>query len=417
MGKDNLVRLMRWDEAYTKAEADKIFSRLNEQNTFNQESIFNDTVIFNGNIIQRGETYKTHAEDIYTKKDIIHTRDGATTGLGNGEYTGIEAEKYDGVNNGQLVFDNKGVARVGDKGDLQALLTRDEETNLSDEDLFYWDAANEIARGISINELLSKGISNKLIKVIDSESIRICELDSGIYYIPINTIIYYSGKTNTNNKLQLTADSYMIISKSNNFLDTRGVVYGFFIFYSNAVNQDVYYGYSYDGSFSSYNTGIVSSLRLSNIAIKNVANTWTGVQTFQATPKITVDIDDDDNSQNIPTTKWVGDHLSKKSNKSLLVTSSNEICIMTYNKEIRYGSVSSLTIKLPEEIEEDYISCVIFTSDISDSSNFNYPLTVQMSGDDCTDKVFSPVAGKRYTILLYNDGVNINGVVNSSEVI
>ena len=70
---------------------------------------------------KNGSAYETHAEQIYTKDDLIITRDGAVAGLDVGEYSGIQAHLYDGVNDGQLVFDKDGWARVGDVGDLQKL--------------------------------------------------------------------------------------------------------------------------------------------------------------------------------------------------------------------------------------------------------------------------------------------------------
>jgi len=77
-----------------------------------------------GDIIQSGSTYETHAEQIYTKDDTIILRDGAISGLSIGQYTGFTAKLYDGVNDGQLVFDSAGWARVGDIGNLQPLTTR-----------------------------------------------------------------------------------------------------------------------------------------------------------------------------------------------------------------------------------------------------------------------------------------------------
>ena len=94
-----------------------------------------------GNIIQNGSSYETHAEKIYSTKDYIYLRSGSVAGLGAGEYTGIEAEKYDGVNNGRLVFDNQGWAKVGDAGSEQTLATRiDTPTNGY---MAVWDDANK----------------------------------------------------------------------------------------------------------------------------------------------------------------------------------------------------------------------------------------------------------------------------------
>jgi len=100
----------------------------------------NGTLTVVGDISQTGSTYETHAEQLYTTKDLIMTRDGAVGGLGAGEYTGFQAEKYDGTNDGQLVFDAQGWARVGDVGSLQKLATI-EETSI-DQGFAYYDNAS-----------------------------------------------------------------------------------------------------------------------------------------------------------------------------------------------------------------------------------------------------------------------------------
>lgn len=92
-----------------------------------------------GNIVQNGQAYETHAEKVYTTNDYIILRDGAEAGLAVGEYSGLEYIKYDGTNNGRLVIDNTGTARVGDINDEQPLLTRDEKANLSNGTVLIWD--------------------------------------------------------------------------------------------------------------------------------------------------------------------------------------------------------------------------------------------------------------------------------------
>jgi len=117
-----------------------------------------------GDIIQNGSTYETHAEQIYTKKDLIITREDAVAGLGIGEYTGFQANLYDGANNGQLVFDKDGWARVGDVGSLLKLATIEETpTN----NLFsYWDSASSTlkTRAIAISDVtnLTTTLAGKL---------------------------------------------------------------------------------------------------------------------------------------------------------------------------------------------------------------------------------------------------------------
>jgi hypothetical protein len=99
----------------------------------------------NGDIIQNGSAYETHAEKVYSKNDLIITRDGAVSGLSTGQYTGIQAKKYDGTNDGQLVFDKDGEARVGDVGDTEPLMTRDELADMTDGSLLKWDGTKKKA--------------------------------------------------------------------------------------------------------------------------------------------------------------------------------------------------------------------------------------------------------------------------------
>lgn len=112
-------------------------------------------------IYQNGSGYTTHAEQIYTTKDYIFLRSGATAGLSNGQYTGFEAIKYDGANNGRLVFDNTGTARVGDVGFEQPLATRNESTGMTNGDVVIWDGVNSklITNGINLNNLDSRYVN------------------------------------------------------------------------------------------------------------------------------------------------------------------------------------------------------------------------------------------------------------------
>ena len=91
------------------------------------------------NIVQNGSSYVTHAEQVYTAKDTIILRDGAVSGLATGAYAGLTAKKYDGVNDGQLVFDKDGFARVGDVGSLVKLAAIQETP--TDAQFVYYDAA------------------------------------------------------------------------------------------------------------------------------------------------------------------------------------------------------------------------------------------------------------------------------------
>lgn len=113
------------------------------------------TLHIDGNIVQSGNSYTIHAQDIYTTGNTITLRDGAVAGLGALEYVGFIAKLYDGVNDGQLVFDNTGTARVGDIGSLQPIATRIETP--SDGYFAYWENGNT---RLNFKQLTISDISN-----------------------------------------------------------------------------------------------------------------------------------------------------------------------------------------------------------------------------------------------------------------
>lgn len=137
-----------------------------------------------GDIIQQGSSYDTHMEKVYTTNDYITMREGAVSGLSQGQYAGFEVEKYDGTNNGRLVIDNQGTARVGDVGDEQPLLTREESADLANGELLQWNAADQKAVGVpmdsaptanSTNPVTSGGVKSALdnkLNVNDVTSIK-----------------------------------------------------------------------------------------------------------------------------------------------------------------------------------------------------------------------------------------------------
>lgn len=161
------------------------------------------TLTVNGDIIQNGSAYETHAEKVYSKNDLIITRDGAVSGLSTGQYTGIQAKKYDGTNDGQLVFDKDGEARVGDVGDTEPLMTRDELADMTNGSLLKWDGTNK------------KAVCDKSADIIPSDastSNKLATTDS------VNTALANNRRINISNAgtnfvyryilLQPTAQSY-----------------------------------------------------------------------------------------------------------------------------------------------------------------------------------------------------------------
>nr|DAG50488.1 MAG TPA: hypothetical protein [Caudoviricetes sp.] len=134
-------------------------AKINTANTFTAVQTFKKDITIEGNIIQNGSAYETHAEKLYTKNNMIYTRDGATAALADNAYTGIQAVKYDGTNDGQLVFGKDGVARVGDVGNTQPLATRAEGNLLTDGHVLQWDAAGQtlVDSGKSVSDLEGGG--------------------------------------------------------------------------------------------------------------------------------------------------------------------------------------------------------------------------------------------------------------------
>lgn len=103
--------------------------------TIGGDTTIDGTLQVNGDIVQSGSSYETHAEKIYTKDDLIIARDGAVGALGSGEYSGLVAEKADGMNDTAIAIDRNGNARVGN---YQLVFVYS-----SDGTTFYEDAAME----------------------------------------------------------------------------------------------------------------------------------------------------------------------------------------------------------------------------------------------------------------------------------
>ena len=137
------------------------------------DPVINGDLQVNGDIIQNGSAYETHAEQVYTTKDYIITRDGAISALSAGDYSGFQVKKYDGTNDGRLVIDNSGVARVGDVGDEQPLLTRSESASLTNGNLLQWNGTSQKAvdAGVNTSQIVrgtgNIGSDTKPIKIVN----------------------------------------------------------------------------------------------------------------------------------------------------------------------------------------------------------------------------------------------------------
>ena len=128
------------------------------EKTFNDPIVANGVVVFansgihvngtlevDGDIIQNGSAYETHAEQVFTKMDLIVTREDAIGALAAGTLSGIRVKKYDGVSDLNLGVDASGMMRVGDVGQEQPLMTRDETADMTSGNFVLWDGVNNKA--------------------------------------------------------------------------------------------------------------------------------------------------------------------------------------------------------------------------------------------------------------------------------
>lgn len=92
--------------------------------TFSGDVQIDGDVHIGGDVVIHGSQKKVEVQTLEVESNFIKLRDGAQTGLGNNELSGLSAEKYDGTNNGILAFGADGIARVGDEGDEQTIATR-----------------------------------------------------------------------------------------------------------------------------------------------------------------------------------------------------------------------------------------------------------------------------------------------------
>ena len=113
----------------------------------------------------------------------------------------------------------------------------------------------------------------------------------------------------------------------------------------------------------------------------------------------------------------VNNTMSKKEEKiaTVVLEESDSVYELTNYVRAIYGEVASLTVEIPQNVDIDYISSIIFTSGAT-ATNLIYPDTVKMVGEGCIDGVFAPSENKRYNIIISYDGVNCVGVVGGYEV-
>lgn len=91
---------------------------------------------------------------------------------------------------------------------------------------------------------------------------------------------------------------------------------------------------------------------------------------------------------------------------------------MLTKTELRINDLftGEITIILPEEIADDYISSIVFESS-SPARTLIYPASIQITGTDCIEGVFVPKKNKRYTLYLEYDGKYVNGFVSGVSTV
>lgn len=201
---------------------------------------FNGSVTINGNITQHGTPYETHAEQLYTKKDNIITREDATGALPSGSYSGIKVNNYDGNGaNGILAYRSDGTAVVGDETGnpaeepLQPLLTRAEEGSpeLVNGGILVWNSLTKraetttLAGVITLNVTANLTVENYNSNVMARVTAPNVTLTLGVVaefveitiFAMLDTIIAFNGITDTlpayeNCKLQYIAGTWYVTS-------------------------------------------------------------------------------------------------------------------------------------------------------------------------------------------------------------
>lgn len=187
-------------------------------------------IVADCDIIQNGAAYETHAEQVFSTKDYIVLRDGALGGLSPGDFSGLRVNKYDSVNDGHLVVDRDGVARVGDVGDEQPLMTRDETVDMTSGNFVLWDGVNfkaitsSLGPGGVITGSGNIGGDDQPVKIVDGSPVSVSSPLALRDWVDI-----------TNDLTQLpTAHEVLITSReASTFVHSTFVPYGFSSVYVN----------------------------------------------------------------------------------------------------------------------------------------------------------------------------------------
>jgi len=185
-------------------------------------SLDNAGVLTVQQIAYTGNPVVVHAQEVYSTNDQIILRDGAVSGLANGAYAGFTAKLYDGVHDGQLVFDNLGFARVGDVGSLLKLAAIQETP--TDTQFTYYDAATYSlkTRAFSSGDITGAlGFTPLATRTFGTAANN----NTGDFEVPLtfSTGLTRTGNTITNNITQYT-NSMAVAAQSTAGTSTTGLL-------------------------------------------------------------------------------------------------------------------------------------------------------------------------------------------------
>ena len=103
--------------------------------------------------------------------------------------------------------------------------------------------------------------------------------------------------------------------------------------------------------------------------------------------------------------------VSGKEDKTTISTDTSSTTVsltLADNHEYRYTQdLTSLTLTMPSG---DFISSIVFASGTT-ATQMTYDSSIKWSGDDVTSNAFVPTTSKTYNIVLWYDGINVNGIV------
>ena len=133
--------------------------------------------------------------------------------------------------------------------------------------------------------------------------------------------------------------------------------------------------------------------------------------TIDSTHKLSADNVDDTNTTNKFVTSTEKSTWNGKADNTTISTDTTSTTVsltLADNHEYRYTQdLTSLTLTMPSG---DFISSIVFASG-STPTSMTYDSSIKWSGDDVTNGQFVPSADKDYDIMMYYNGLNVNGIV------